>query len=300
MSYVMQTGITRRNHFPEGALATIAATVFENSDLKPSTRQTYLRAIHAFIEWFEEGEERHDPATVIRFKRALEGRSTLSAATKNLYLNAARALYRRLFELGELDRNLGASVRGFDASRKHKRAAISDAQLKAVREYLKIDRDSRLRVIFDLLFRQGLRRNEVVTLRVSDISLVDGAIAVLGKGRDDREMTPMHPETRASLEAYFEDAGVRDGYLFPSRGDPTRHLTTTRLYQLVMAVHADLGITNSVHGYRKAFTSRLIDSGMNLLTVQQFTRHRSLDMLKIYYDRIDQQKAMPLFVAALA
>jgi integrase len=53
------------------------------------------------------------------------------------------------------------------------------------------------------------------------------------------------------------------------------------------------------HAYRKAFTSKLIDAGMNLLTVQQFTRHRSLEMLKVYYDRIDQQKAMPMFIDAL-
>lgn len=72
-----------------------------------------------------------------------------------------------------------------------------------------------------------------------------------------------------------------------------------RLYQLVMAAHDALGIANTPHGYRKAFTSKLIDAGMNLLTVQQFTRHRSSNMLKIYYDRIDQQKAMPVFIQAL-
>jgi len=63
--------------------------------------------------------------------------------------------------------------------------------------------------------------------------------------------------------------------------------------------HSEVVITGSHHAYRKAFTSRLIDANMNLLTVQQFTRHRSLDMLKVYYDRKDFERKLPLFETAL-
>lgn len=285
--------------FPAGTLISVAESVIGNSDLRESTRQTYRRAIIAFASWFDASEERHDPGTLIRFKRDLEARGTLSAATKSLYLNAARLLYRRLFELGEIDQNLAAGIRGFAISPKHKRSPISDEQIASVDAHLRELNDVRLSAIVDLLFRQGLRRNEVVTLRVGDLDWDAGMIAVKGKGRDDRELIPMHPYTRRSLERYVTETPVRDGYLFPSRGDATKHITTTRLYQLVMAIHHQLEIGNTVHGYRKAFTSRLIDSGMNLMTVQQFTRHRTLEMLKIYYDRKEQKKAMPLFESAL-
>jgi len=63
--------------------------------------------------------------------------------------------------------------------------------------------------------------------------------------------------------------------------------------------HSEVVITSSHHAYRKAFTSRQIDANMNLLTVQQFTRHRSLDILKVYYDRRDLEKKLPLFEAAV-
>jgi integrase/recombinase XerC len=93
--------------------------------------------------------------------------------------------------------------------------------------------------------------------------------------------------------------GLRDGFLFPSRAKRGQHITSLRLYQLVMAVHEDLGVANAPHAYRKAFTSKLIDAGMNLLTVQQVTRHRSLEMLEVYCDRTDQHKAMPIFIETL-
>lgn len=138
-----------------------------------------------------------------------------------------------------------------------------------------------------------------MNIRGADIDHDARTIAMLGEARDDRGTTNLHPTTYESLTAYIEASGLRDGFLFPSRAKQGKPITLLRLYQFVMAVHEDLVIANSPHAHRKAFTSKLIDAGMNLLTVHQFTRHRSLDMLKIYYDRIDQQKAMPVFVEAL-
>jgi site-specific recombinase XerD len=280
-------------------LLTLFATVLANCDVKPTTRDTYRRAFPNFASWFAVHDERHDPATLIRYKTWLTEQTQLAAASKSLYLNAARLLYRRLFELGALDRNYAASIRGFAQSAKHKRAPISDTQLDHLFAYLNERRDPRLLVIFNLLYRQGLRRHEVVSLRVADIDLVAMQLMVLGKARDDREAVPLHPATIDAITRYLEASNLRDGFLFPSRKHKAAPLTTTRLYQMVTSVHRTLHMTTNVHAYRKAFTSKLIDSGMNLLTVQQFTRHRSLDMLKVYYDRIDQQKAMPTFVEAL-
>jgi len=277
----------------------IAERVFANTDLKASTRSTYLRAIPRFAAWLRIHKERHDAGTLIRFKAWLDQRIDISPATKSVYLNAPRVLYRRLFELGIFEQNLAASVRGFQVTRKHKKSPVSDEQLTQLTAYLAGKDDARLSLIFNLLYRQGLRRQEVVTLRVADIDHEARTIAVLGKARDDREAVPLHPTTYISLVAYLAATDLRDGYLFPSRKAAGSHITPLRLYQLVMKTHEALGIANTPHAYRKAFTSKLIDSGMNLLTVQQFTRHRSLDMLKVYYDRIDQQKAMPTFVEAL-
>lgn len=280
-------------------LETIAERVFANTDLKASTRTTYLRAIPVFAGWVREHQETHDPGTLVRFKAWLSARLDLAPATKSVYLNAPRVLYRRLFELGVIDQNLAASVRGFQVTRKHKKSPIGDDQLATLHAYLQHARDPRLTLLFDLLFRQGLRRQEVVQLRVSDFDPTARTLAILGKGRDDHEPVPLHPVTVTSLTAYLEHTGLRDGFLFPSRARRGQPITPLRLYQLVMAVHEELGIANAPHAYRKAFTSKLIDAGMNLLTVQQFTRHRSLEMLKVYYDRIDQQKAMPMFIEAL-
>lgn len=129
----------------------LAAQVFANSDLKASTRTTYLRSIPVFASSLREHDERHDPGTLIRFKAWLEARTDLAPATKSVYLNAPRVLYRRLFELGALKQNVAASVRGFQITRKHKTSPVGDTQLASVHAFLAAKQDLRLTVLFDLL-----------------------------------------------------------------------------------------------------------------------------------------------------
>jgi len=283
-----------------GSLRELFAAVLTNTDLKLSTAGTYRRSFPVFAAWFSSQHERHDAGTLIRYKGWLEARQELSAATKSLYLNAARVFYRRLFELGALDRNYAASVRSFQPSGRHKRTPISDVEIERVFQRARVSDDLRLQVLLNLLYRQGLRRQEVVGLRVADIDFAAGQLFVLGKGRDDREPMPLHPLCAEALKKYLGATNLRDGYLFPSRKNKAQPITGTRLYQLITGIHEQAGVTANVHAYRKAFTSKLIDAGMNLLNVQQFTRHRSLGMLRIYYDRIDQNKTLPLFNEALS
>jgi integrase len=64
---------------------------------------------------------------------------------------------------------------------------------------------------------------------------------------------------------------------------------------MIRAVHEACGIKNTGHAWRKAFTSKLIDSGLDLLTVSAFTRHKSISMLQVYYDRLDKGKKLPIY-----
>ncbi len=65
-----------------------------------------------------------------------------------------------------------------------------------------------------------------------------------------------------------------------------------------MDVHKRLGIRKNVHAYRKVFTSKLIESGLNLLEVRQYTRHRDLSQLQVYWDRIDKRRTLKTYYEA--
>ncbi len=173
-------------------------------------------------------------------------------------------------------------------------------ELQRVWDYLASNDDTRLKVIVGLLYYQGMRRVEVARLSVEDFNRESKTLLVHGKGRDDKEPVDLHPQMAVILVGYFDEYELRSGPMFPSRRRPGFGLSANMLWRLVMDVHKRLGIRKTIHAYRKVFTSRLIESGLNLLEVRQYTRHRDVTQLQVYYDRLDKNKTLPTYYAAFS
>lgn len=262
-------------------------------DITESTRKAYRYGLRAFLQW-NRGDSL-DVSTITRYKRALRDRVDLSASTKNLHLSAARILLTQLYRVGALDRDFGQGVSGFTVAREHKKSAITDEQVAEVFSYLRRKDDKRLILIFTLLYFQGLRQNEVVTARVEDFNEAERTLMIEGKARDERERIDLHPRTVEVLRWFLDRSGLKSGYLLYSKRTVEGHMSRVQLGRLIRAVHKDCGISNSGHAWRKVFTSKLIESGLDLLTVSSFTRHKSIAMLQVYYDRLDRKKKLPLY-----
>lgn len=278
---------------PELTIAEMVARVFELADLKPSSRKTYQHALTNFVSW---ATGRHlDRAILVLYKNHLRERRDLAPRTANLYLAAARTVFRRLFAFGILPFDASDAVTAFDVGNAHKHPPITDAQVARAFAWAQRAKDCRLLLTLNLLYRQGLRQKEIVDLRVEHFKEQEATLAILGKGRDDRELINLHPETTRSLRAYLHERGIKSGYLFASPKRPNTHIGTNALYKQLMTLHAHCRISNSPHGWRKVFTSKLIESGMNLLDVQAYTRHRSVGQLRVYFDRISFQRSLPSY-----
>jgi integrase/recombinase XerC len=280
----------------ESRVSELVDHVFAVTDLRPSTRRTYSLAARAFTEWAI-GRPLH-VRVLVEYKAFLDRRTDLAAKTKNLYLSAARTVFRELFALGVLPYDASKPVRAFETSRLHRRPPITDEQVARAFRFAARRKDTRLRLILNLLYRQGLRQKEAVDIRVEDFNEHAATLAILGKGRDEREAINLHPETVKALRAYVSAMKIRGGYLFENPKGRSGHLGTSGLYKLLRKVHLACGIANTPHGWRKVFTSKLIDSGLNLIDVQAWTRHRSLDMLRVYYDRLTITKTLPAYYRA--
>ena len=267
--------------------------VLELMDISETTRRTYRYGVRDFVQWNLEGTL--DPSTLVRYKTFLRGRSDLTTGTKNLYLSGVRTVVKTLYTYGVLDRDPGQGLKGFKINRNHKRGPITDIEVEKVFKVLKDSADLRLFPIFGLMFLQGLRQKEVLNIKVEDFEPDTMSLWILGKGRDDRERIDLHPQTVTILQTYLMGRGLKSGYLFTSRQNLEGPMTLQNLNWLIRKVHRLVGIKNKGHSWRKVFVSKLIESGMDLLTVSSFSRHQSIDMLKIYYDRLDRQKKLPQY-----
>jgi site-specific recombinase XerC len=66
-----------------------------------------------------------------------------------------------------------------------------------------------LRLAFDL----GRRRGELASLELKHLDLETGALAVVGKGQEGRELLTLPSETTAVLHAWLEQLGLEPGPL---------------------------------------------------------------------------------------
>ena len=275
-----------------------ARQVFDTLDVAESTREDYRRRIVRFLRFARRtGLGRN---SFLDYKRSLADRTDLAVATKNKYLATARVFLKELYRLGYLPADLTANVKGFSQSRRHKRFGITDTEMQAITERIRSlplsPESARLRAILCLLGLQGLRQIEVARLDVRDLDLAHKTALVRGKGRDDREPVDLHPETVRTLREYLETNHLADGPLFVGRSNNSHRLTTRGLRLIIGQILRELGIDKSIHGFRHYFVTCLIRAyGGDLLTVAQYTRHRSLEMLQVYDDNIKRQEDLTRF-----
>jgi integrase/recombinase XerC len=218
--------------------------------------------------------------------RLLERR--LSPATVNRRLAALRSLVKLARTLGMVPWAL--EVEGVKAeSYRDTRGPGADGVRRLARQ-LQGRSDAKGRrdlAIVRLLYDLGLRRAEVVSLDLGHLDLAAGTLAVLGKGRSQREQLTLPPATRQALAAWVQVRGPEPGALFTAldRGHRGRRLSGTGLYLVIRRLGDGAGLRARPHGLRHAAITAALDlTGGDVRKVQRFSRHKNLQTVLRYDD----------------
>ena len=139
------------------------------------------------------------------------------------------------------------------------------------------------RTMLQTTYAAGLRLNEVIHLRVTDIDSARMTIRVeQGKGGKDR-YTVLSAPLLDALRAYWKVDRPVD-WLFPARGrrgpmDPTG---LQRAYQIAKQ-RAGIVKPGGIHALRHAFATHLLDAGVDLHTIQRLLGHKSIATTTRYW-----------------
>ena len=227
----------------------------------------------------------------LAYRVSLQDRS-LAPATINRRLASLRSLVKLARILGlvtwelEVEGIKAASYRdtrgpGVDGFKKMLELLEGEPDAKSIRDL----------AIMRLLFGMALRRGEVVSLDRSHLDLEAGRLAIMGKGRTQRESLSIPPRVLASLKAWVEARGGHEGPLFTAldRGHHGHRLDGSAVYRIISDLGEAVGIDTRPHGLRHAgITAALDKTNGNTRMVQRFSRHRSLETLSLYDDnRLD-------------
>lgn len=143
------------------------------------------------------------------------------------------------------------------------------------------------RTMLELLYACGLRVSELVGLTVSEVSLNQGVVRIVGKGGKER-LVPMGEEALDWLQRYLTlvrpfllCAGPID-VVFPSRRG--RPMTRQTFWHRIKAYakQAQINKPLSPHTLRHAFATHLLNNGADLRVVQLLLGHSDLSTTQIY------------------
>jgi integrase/recombinase XerD len=232
--------------------------------------------------------------TVVRLE---DGEAGLSARTIKRRLASLTGLYQYLIIRGVVTsnpvpgglvtRSPGRAVRGVPLIRTPRTLprVIDPEQADALLAALRTRRD---RAMVEAMLLGGLRRCEVLGLRLSDVRPGERRLFIAdGKGGHQR-LVPVSPRFFASLVDYLNHErplGAVTEQVFvvlkgPRRGRP---LTAAGLDEIIDGARRRAGIEHlTCHQLRHTCFTRLREAGMALEAIQAQAGHRSIESTRIY------------------
>lgn len=144
----------------------------------------------------------------------------------------------------------------------------------------------RNRLLMELLYCTGMRRSELISLKITDIDFSSNQIKVLGKGNKER-LIPIARHLVGLLESYihqrsFEELEVGNLYLLIT--DKGKQLYPGFVYNLVKKYLSAVTTLEqrSPHVLRHTFATHLSNSGADLNAIKELLGHSSLAATQVY------------------
>jgi integrase/recombinase XerD len=144
------------------------------------------------------------------------------------------------------------------------------------------------RAILEVFYSTGVRRFELIKLKLYDVDAERGTLVVReGKGKKDR-MVPIGERAAAWVAKYLEDGRPSlavepdDGTLFLTvEGAP---FTPNRLTQMVRGYvnAAGVGKKGACHLFRHTMATLMLEGGADIRFIQQMLGHAKLETTQIY------------------
>lgn len=260
--------------------------------LSEQTRAAYRSDLLQFSRWLHGqdpgiGLAQVNRGHVLGYLGAAFGRGD-KAATSARRLSCLRRFYRYLLRENLTAEDPTLKVESPQVARRIP-DALSEADVERLLAAPMVAEPLGLRdrAMLELLYACGLRVSELVGLALSQLSLNQGVLRVMGKGSKER-LVPMGAEAADWLALYLRQGrpvllGARQtDAVFPGRDGAglSRQAFWYRIkhYAEVAAIRKPI----SPHTLRHAFATHLLNHGADLRVVQMLLGHSDLSTTQIY------------------
>jgi integrase/recombinase XerC len=216
--------------------------------------------------------------------------------TINRKISSLNSWYKYMMKHGYIEKN---PVRQLHAQRLPDRLPVylKETETEKLLENIEFGTDFKGktdRLICELLYTTGMRRNELLQLKEKDIEWSQYQLRILGKGNKER-LVPVSPVLLDAIRDYVFEKQMRrhhdDEYLLNlESGKP---VYAGYVYSVVKNYLSQITTAKkkSPHVLRHTFATHLLNNGANIQAIKDLLGHSSLAATQVYtHNNIDRLK----------
>jgi len=214
--------------------------------------------------------------------------SGISNRTVNRKISSLKTYYKFLLKTGQIEINPLTKHKALKTSKKIQ-VPFSEKEIGNVMEMFGEENDFeglRNRLIVELFYSTGIRRAELINIKVTDVYFAQKTLKVLGK-RNKERIVPLLPTVLESLSHYLsirvQLENIKDSeYLFLTQKGVK--IYETLVYRIINSYFSKTSekVKKSPHILRHSFATHLLNEGADINSVKELLGHSSLASTQVY------------------
>lgn len=255
-----------------------------------NTVKAYEADLRSFVEFVME-EFQQDSLVEINYHQIRNWiislvNSGLTNRSINRKISSLKAYYKFLLRTGQIKLNPLAAHKALKI-KKNIQVPFSESEVACVLKALEPDsfKNARDMSIILMFYATGIRRAELIGIKMQDFDLNTKLLKVLGK-RNKERYVPLLPELCDLLKLYLgyrkEIVQIEISYLFLTKKGVK--LYETLVYRIINNYFSSASnkVKKSPHILRHSFATHLLNQGANLNAVKELLGHSSLAATQVY------------------
>jgi integrase/recombinase XerC len=212
----------------------------------------------------------------------------ISNRSINRKASSLNTYYKYLLKIGEIQVNPLAKHKALKTTKKIQ-IPFSESEINMVLDELHFDKDFegvRNKLIIELFYSTGIRRIELVNLKLSQLNFESKTLKVLGK-RNKERILPLIKPVLDSLVKYLEARNTlefitdKDNLFLTQKGVKIYETLVYRIINDYFSI-ASSKVKKSPHILRHSFATHLLNQGADLNAVKELLGHSSLAATQVY------------------
>jgi site-specific recombinase XerD len=239
------------------------------------TQQSYVSAVRRLAKHYGRSPDQLTAEEIQSYLARMIEVDRLSWSTCSIAANAFRFLYHV---------TLGLSAIEFEVPLARQPQRLPEIlSLAEVSRLFAAAKHAKHRLVFETIYACGLRLSEATQLKMRDIDRDRMTVRVeQGKGGKDRYV-PLSKRLLKLLDQAWATHRPQHWVFEGSTPERCLHVTAVQKAYTLAKLRAGIHKHGGVHALRHAYATHLIESGVDVLTVQRLLGHRSVSTTMRYF-----------------